>query len=100
MPGSHHFIFHLGKPCIIPEEDIELIKKFVEEFPETLQIRKEENLKKGKKILIKYGSFKGYKAEVERVKNKAIVSLKILGMDQILSVEVKIEDLGLDEYEC
>ena len=44
LPGAHHFIFHLGKPCEIPEEDIQLIKIFVENFPETLKIRKEENL--------------------------------------------------------
>lgn len=97
LPGAHHFIFHLGKPCIIPNEDIEMIKIFVENFPETLQLRKEENLKKGKMVLIKYGSFKGHRAEVQKIKNKAIVSLKILGMNQVLSVEVKIDDLGLDE---
>ncbi|MBE7413146.1 MAG: UpxY family transcription antiterminator [Leptospiraceae bacterium] len=97
LPGAHHFIFHLGKPCIISEEDIEMIKIFVENFPETLKLKKEESLKKGKTILIKYGPFAGHKAEVERVNKNARVVLKLPAMNQTISVEVQVEELGLDE---
>ncbi len=97
IPGAHHFITHLGKPYEIPKEDIELIEIFVENFPETLKIKREENLQKGKTVQIKYGPFAGYKAEVERVNKDARVTLKLPAMNQSISVEIKIEDLGLDE---
>ncbi|MCE9501738.1 MAG: UpxY family transcription antiterminator [Leptospira sp.] len=97
LPGAHHFVFHKGEPCEIPDEDIKLIKLFVEKYPDTLKIRKEESLQKGKKVFISRGPFAGYQAEVQKVKNEAIVIVRLPQMNSVVTVQVKTEDIGFDE---
>jgi len=97
FPGAHHFIFHKGEPCEILPDDIDLIKLFVEKYPDTLRIRKEENLQKGKKVFITSGQFAGHKAEVLLVKNEATVIVRFPEMNFTASVQVSIEDIGFEE---
>jgi transcriptional antiterminator RfaH len=97
LPGSHHFVFNKGEPAIIPEEDIEMLRLFVENYPDRVKVEIEENLKPGNKILITSGVFKGHKAEVEKVKSKATVVVKLPMMNQTAKLELDISELGIEE---
>jgi transcription antitermination factor NusG len=97
LPGSHHFVFSKGEPAIIPEEDLEVVRLFVENYPDKVKVELEENLKPGKKILITSGIFKGHKAEVEKVKSKATVIVKLPMMNQTAKLELDISELGIEE---
>jgi transcription antitermination factor NusG len=97
LPGIHHIVFYKGIPAVLEDEIIEMMKILVVNFGEKIQVIKDENLQPGRILEIKYGNFKGHKAEVVEIKNKTYVVMNLPMMGQQARTEIKIEDLGLEE---
>ncbi|TGK11085.1 UpxY family transcription antiterminator [Leptospira stimsonii] len=97
LPGAHHFVFYAGKPYVIPDEDIKLVRTFLESFPDKIQVEMQEKLSPGKKVLIKEGPFTGYHAEIIQRKNQEQIIVKFPGMNLMTSVTLDIDKLRLEE---
>jgi transcription antitermination factor NusG len=55
--GVLNFVFYLGKPAIIREDEIDMIKKYLGEKEATLQLISDEGFREDTKIRINYGVF-------------------------------------------
>ena len=65
--GVSNFVFWLGKPAIIRDEEIKAMKQLLSDYPEAdFEIK---HLEKGKKIEVKTGAFKGSTGIVKDIKN-------------------------------
>ncbi|MCB1144618.1 MAG: UpxY family transcription antiterminator [Leptospiraceae bacterium] len=96
LPQSVGFVFQQGKPAILDEEEIEIIKMSVEEFPDRIKVREEEMFQKGREVKIHTGPFAGRNAIIEKIKNKVFVVLKVKSIQKTLLIEVHKEDIGFD----
>jgi transcription antitermination factor NusG len=76
--GVVNFIYWLGKPAIIKEREIEIIKKFLNDHHD-VEVRAIE-IKEGKKVMVQSGILMGKEGTVKRVLHK--------------KVEVIIESIG------
>ncbi|MDV6234053.1 UpxY family transcription antiterminator [Leptospira ellisii] len=97
LPGAHHFVFYAGKPYVIPDEDLNLVRVFLETFPNKIEIQIQEKLLPGKKVKVQEGPFAGYNAEVVRKKNEEQIIVKFPGMNLMTSVTLDIGTLKLEE---
>ena len=72
------YLFWLGKPAIVREEEIESLKKGINSFDNMLQISK---VSRGSKIKIPNGLFKGITGEVFSIsRNKIKLKLASVGL--------------------
>ncbi|MBP7283970.1 MAG: UpxY family transcription antiterminator [Leptospiraceae bacterium] len=92
-PASVQFVHYNGKPAVIEEEDIEMIRSFLEEYPDKIKIEQEAKLRKGNILEIKQGPFAGRKVTVEKVKNEYYVVVQLPMLNRTVLMEVKKEDL-------
>ena len=78
IPGVIRYLFWLGKPAIVREEEIELMKNNLSGIYESITV---SELKKGDSYSIKEGPFKGQAGQVVNFfKNKIKLELPSLGM--------------------
>ncbi|EQA35520.1 transcription termination/antitermination factor NusG [Leptospira inadai serovar Lyme str. 10] len=96
-PGAHHLLSVAGVPLPVPEEDINLVRIFVNQFPERLQIRNEEKMEPGNKVLITGGPFKGYRAIVLRKINSVTVKVAIAGIQSSVAIDIDPESIEIEE---
>ncbi len=90
--GIINFIHYLGKPAIIRDEEIEIIKQYLLMPGTTIQVTGMQALKEKIRVKIKGGIFMDNEGEVLRTgKKKVYVQLDTLG--QVLVVEFPIEYL-------
>ena len=68
VPGVVRYLFWLGKPAIVRNEEIEVIKDWLDD--EKVQDAKVEHLNEGDKITIKSGAFKDQEAIIREVGKK------------------------------
>lgn len=97
LPGAHHFVFHKGQPAVVEMEDIEALKTLLNIRSETLEVRENEALKKGKFVKVISGALTGHIVEIEKRKNKVAVFVRFPMMNQVVITEVKIEDISWEE---
>jgi transcription antitermination factor NusG len=84
--GVLNFVFYLGKPAIIREEEIDMIQKYLGEKEATLQLISDEGFREDTKIRINYGVFMDREGVVTYSdKKKVYVRLQSLG--QVMVVE-------------
>ena len=89
--GVVNFVYSEGKPAIIYEEEINLIRRFLKEYKEVQS--KPVVLKKGVKVRVKSGVLMDREGIVIDIQNKkACVLLESLGYELIASFEL----VGLD----
>ena len=92
VPGILNFVYWLGKPAKIREEEILIIKKFLNEFGD-VQVE-EKGLTVNSEVRIKQGILMDYKGMVVEVMgNRAIV--KIDSMNLQLSAHIEKKNLEL-----
>ncbi|EIE03132.1 transcription termination/antitermination factor NusG [Leptospira licerasiae serovar Varillal str. VAR 010] len=84
-------------PLVIEENDIEMIRQLVTEYPDRIKIEREKMLAPGKKVLIMSGPFKDRKARVIRKGSKSSILVSISGMDTTVSLELDSELLETGE---
>lgn len=78
IPGVIRYLFWLGKPAIVRNEEIELLKN---ELQGCYDLPELSNLKQGKDYLIPSGPFKGYEGKILNLsKNKLRLELKNIGL--------------------
>jgi transcription antitermination factor NusG len=79
VPGVVRYVFHCGKPAIIRDKDMNLLKCWLTEYDhESIQT---ENLNVSDRIRIRSGALMDKEAEVlERKGNYALLLLKDLGL--------------------
>ena len=93
--GVLNFVYWLGKPAPIREEEILTIRKFLNEF-QNVEVT-ELSLKVNDNVKIKNGVFMDYEGIlVELIGNKARVRIESMGLQLIAQFDKKnIEDLNI-----
>ncbi len=78
--GILNFVFWLGKPALIKEEEIVTIKKFLNEFSD-VQVEEQSKLTVNSKVRIKQGLMMNYQGMlIELSGNKARVRIESMGI--------------------
>lgn len=82
VPGVVRYLFWLGKPAIVRQEEIQAMKELLQEKYKQVGFA---NIARGEKITINEGLFKGQTATlIEEKNNKTILVLDSLGTTLIL----------------
>ncbi len=90
--GVLNFVYHVGKPAVIRNEEIELIKKYLAEKEASISIQSLESLDENTRIKVNHGIFMDETGTVVRGgKKKVYVKLESLG--QVMIVEFPVEYL-------
>jgi transcription antitermination factor NusG len=90
--GVLNFVHYLGKPAVIRDEEIGLIKKYLSEENTKLEIISMEGFRESTKVKITHGVFMDNEGTVLRGgKKKVYVQLQSLG--QVMVVEFPVEYL-------
>ena len=97
LPGAHHFVFLNGEPATIDIETIEILKNTLKIRSESIEVRENEALAKGKFVKVIAGAFAGHIVEVEKRKNKVAVFVRVPILNQVVITEIKIEDISWEE---
>jgi len=97
LPGAHHFVFHKGEPATIEIRIIEELRASLKIRSESIEVRENEALAKGKFVKVIAGAFAGHTVEVEKRKNKVAVYVRVPILNQVVINEIKIEDISWEE---
>ena len=88
VPGVNNYLFWLGKPAIVRDTEIKLIKNWLED--DLIDEVKVSNLKPGDHLTIKNGAFKNKEATIQQIgKRKCKLILSNLG----ILLEAKISEV-------
>ncbi len=91
--GVLNFVYYLGKPAVIKDVEVDLIKKYLAEKDASIFIISQEGFKEETKIKVNHGVFMGNEGTVLRGgKKKVYVKLESLG--QVMVVEFPAEYLS------
>jgi transcription antitermination factor NusG len=92
VDGVLNFVHYLGKPAIIKDEEILLIKKYLDEADVKVTVQSIEGFKKDMKVLVTHGVFMNNSGTVIKSGNKKVhVRLETLG--QVMTVEFSANHL-------
>ena len=87
VPGILNFVRHNGVPAIVPDEEINRIRNFLNEFEEVRLVK--EEISKDSNIVITKGLFMDYKGIVLEVSgNKAKVRVNSLGVSLVATFPI------------
>ena len=88
VPGVNNYLFWLGKPAIVRENEITVIKSWLED--DLIEEVKVSHLKPGDNIMIKRGAFKNKEAIVQKIgKKRCKLVLSSIG----ILLEAKISEI-------
>ncbi len=91
--GILNFVHYLGKPAVIKEAEIDLIKHYLAEKDAKVSLISKEGFEESTKIRVNHGVFMGKEGTVlKNTKKKIFVKLQSLG--QVMVVEFPIEYLS------
>ncbi|NCI51059.1 UpxY family transcription antiterminator [Sediminibacterium roseum] len=91
--GVLNFVYYLGKPAVIKNEEVDTIKRYLAEKDASIFILSQEGFKEETKIKVNHGVFMGNEGTVLRGgKKKVYVKLESLG--QVMVVEFPAEYLS------
>ncbi len=91
--GVLNFVYYLGKPAIIKDEEVNNIKMYLAEKDARISIISEDGFQQGDKIRVNFGVFMDKEGTVLRgTKKKVYVQLQSLG--QVMVVEFPAEYLS------
>ncbi len=91
--GILNFVHYLGKPAVIKDEEISLIKQYLLEKDVRISLISKEGYAESTKIRVNHGVFMGKEGTVLRnMKKKIFVKLESLG--QVMVVEFPVEYLS------
>jgi len=80
VDGIVNYVYWLGKPAVVREEDIVTIRKFLQEF-ENVEVT-DKNLDVNKTVIVKQGVLMNYKGIIVEVSgNKAKVKIHSMGLE-------------------
>lgn len=91
--GVLNFVYYLGKPAIIRDEEVALIKQYLAEKDVTLSLISSEGFAEQSAVRVNHGVFMGKEGKVVRGgKRKVYVKLESLG--QVMVVEFQAAHLS------
>ncbi len=91
--GVLNFVFHVGKPAIIRDVEIEMIKKYLSDTKATsISIQSLETLDPNTRIKVNHGVFMDTTGTVLKGGNKKVY-VKLESLGQVMVVEFPIEHL-------
>lgn len=80
VDGIINFVYWLGKPAVVKDNEIVVIKKFLQEF-KTVEVT-EKKLDIDTKVLVKQGILMNYHGIIVQIKgSKAIVNIDSMGLE-------------------
>ncbi len=92
VDGVLNFVYYLGKPAIIKDEEINNIKLFLNEKDAQIELRSLEGFKADTKVKVSQGVFKDKEGTILREgKRKVYVQLASIG--QLMVVEFSVDHL-------
>lgn len=91
--GILNFVYHVGKPAVIRNEEIELIKKYLAETEATVSVQSLGSLDENTRIKVNHGVFMDSTGTVLKGGKKKIF-VKLESLDQVMIVEFPIEYLS------
>lgn len=90
--GVLNFVYYVGKPAIVSDKEVELIKKYLAETEAAITLSSLEGFKQKDKVKITHGVFMDNEGVVlQSGKKKLYVELKTL--DQVMVVEFPVTHL-------
>jgi transcription antitermination factor NusG len=90
--GVLNFVHHVGKPAVIRDEEIELIRKYLSDKDASISIQSLDSLDENTRVKVNHGIFMDNAGTVIRGgKRKVFVKLESLG--QVMTVEFPVEFL-------
>ncbi len=95
--GVLNFVHHVGKPAIIRQEEIELIKSYLLEKDAKISIGQLSSFTENDKVIIRKGVFMDSTGTIVRTgKRKVYVRLESLG--QLMTVEFPVDHVSPQQY--
>lgn len=91
--GILNFVYHVGKPAVIRDEEIELIKKYLAEKEATVSVQSLASLDENTRIKVNHGVFMDTTGTVVKGGKKKVF-VKLESLDQVMIVEFPIEYLS------
>ncbi len=91
--GVLNFVHYLGKPAIIRDEEIDLIKKYLSEGDAQIEIISSEGFKENTKVRVNHGVFMDNDGIVLRGGKKKVY-VQLLSLGQVMVVEFPAEYLS------
>ena len=88
--GALNFVYYVGKPAVIRNEEIELIKKYLSDSEAAISIQSIESLDENTRIRVNHGIFMDTPGTVVRGGNKKVY-VKLESLGQVMVVEFPIE---------
>lgn len=88
--GVLNFVYHVGKPAVIRDEEIEIIKKYLSDTEASISIQSLQGLDPDTRIKVNHGIFMDNTGTVVKGgNNKVYVKLESLGQVMIVEFSVK-----------
>ena len=99
VDGVVNFVYWLGKPAIVREEDIEKIKRFLNEFSD-VQVERLDSIVPGTRVIITSGVFIDQSAKVVLERNKTVIlEIESLGCRLVAQVpKDQVMPIGRTEH--
>lgn len=90
--GVLNFVYYVGKPAVIRDEEIELIKKYLAETDASISIQSLSSLDENTRIKVNHGIFMDTTGTVVKGGKKKVF-VKLESLDQVMIVEFPIDYL-------
>ncbi len=91
--GILNFVYYVGKPAIIRNEEIDLIKKYLSETEAKVTVQSLSSLDENTRIKVNHGVFMDTTGTVIKGGKKKVY-VKLESLDQVMIVEFPIEYLS------
>ena len=91
--GILNFVYYVGKPAIIRDQEIDTIKKFLLEKDATVSVQSLSTLDENTKIKVNHGVFMDVTGTIVK-SGKKKVYVKLESLDQVMIVEFPAEYLS------
>jgi transcription antitermination factor NusG len=91
--GILNFVYYVGKPAIIRDEEIDIIKKYLSEKEATVSVQSLTSLDENMRIKVNHGIFMDTTGTVLKGGKKKVF-VKLESLDQVMIVEFPIEFLS------
>jgi transcription antitermination factor NusG len=88
--GVLNFVYHVGKPAVIRDEEIDLIKKYLAEKEASISIQSLQSLDENTRIKVNHGIFMDTTGTVVKGGRKKVY-VKLESLDQVMIVEFPID---------
>ena len=91
--GILNFVYHVGKPAVIREEEIDIIKKYLAETQASISVQSLNSLDENTRIKVNHGIFMDTTGTVLKGGKKKVY-VKLESLDQVMIVEFPVEYLS------